>query len=186
MPAKPVTINLLGEETIAHTPQGRIVQWALTYGRYIMIGTEIVVLLAFISRFSLDRKLTDLKEEISQKQAILEANLPLENDIRSLQDRLSRIKSVITEQKRPVDAITFTQTILPPDVYLTSLDIIREKLILSLVAGTAEGFSRFLANFQSSKTITNTELQDVHRDPVLGISFKVSAKINPTASKTSP
>ena len=32
-----------------------------------MIGTEVVVLLAFISRFSLDRKLTDLKEEISQK-----------------------------------------------------------------------------------------------------------------------
>ena len=74
MPAKQPTINLIGEEEMAHTPVGRIVAWAVTYGRYIMIGTEIIVLLAFISRFSLDRKLTDLNDEVSQKQAIIDAN----------------------------------------------------------------------------------------------------------------
>ena len=75
MPAKPIEINLLGQEDLKHTPQGRILNWALTYGRDIMIGTEIVVLLAFISRFSLDRKLTDLKEEISQKIKDLEGSM---------------------------------------------------------------------------------------------------------------
>src|SRR3989344_3425468 len=69
-----IDINLIGEGDFSRTPIGRIVTWATTYGRYIMILTEIIVLLAFISRFSLDRKLTDLKEEITQKQAIIETN----------------------------------------------------------------------------------------------------------------
>ena len=82
MPANQ-NINLLGDSEMDHTPVGRIVNWAVTYGRYIMIGTEIVVLLAFISRFSLDRKLTDLKEEVGQKQEIIEANLPFEGEVQS-------------------------------------------------------------------------------------------------------
>ena len=67
MPADIVRINLLGSQDLEHTPWGRIVAWATTYGRYIMITTEIIVLLAFISRFSLDRKNTDLTEEVTQK-----------------------------------------------------------------------------------------------------------------------
>ena len=90
MPAT-ISINLLGQEDLSHTPGGRMVQWAMTYGRYIMILTEIVVLGAFVSRFSLDRKLTDLKEEITQKQAIIEANSELEQNIRTLQNQLERI-----------------------------------------------------------------------------------------------
>src|SRR5690349_13458879 len=97
MPANTVSINLLGDSDTEHTPLGRIVNWAVTYGRYIMIGTEIVVLLAFISRFSLDRKLTDLKEEVAQKQEIIEANLPFEQDVRDLQDKLSKIKTLKTQ-----------------------------------------------------------------------------------------
>ena len=66
MPAKTVDVNLLEKDDFSESPIGRIVTWAITYGRYIMILTEIVVLLAFISRFSLDRKLTDLNEAIGQ------------------------------------------------------------------------------------------------------------------------
>ena len=63
MPARKITINLLGERKVGETPVERLLLWITTYGRYIMIGTEIVVLLAFISRFSLDRKITDLREK---------------------------------------------------------------------------------------------------------------------------
>ena len=82
MPADSIRINLLGQQDLEHTPWGRIVSWATTYGRYIMITTEIMVLLAFISRFSLDRKNTDLTEEVTQKQAILEANTSFETSDR--------------------------------------------------------------------------------------------------------
>lgn len=175
MPAKPVAINLLGQEDLKHTPQGRIIGWALTYGRYIMIGTEIVVLLAFISRFSLDRKLTDLKEEISQKQAILEANKDLERDIRELQDKLVKLRQSMTNQSAPLDTLTLLQSLLPPDVYVETLDVAGDRLSANAIAATTRGFSQFLVNLQSAKQFSRVDIGDIKKTLLTGIEFKFTA-----------
>lgn len=175
MPAKTVSINLIGQEELAHTPQGRIVAWALTYGRYIMVGTEIVVLLAFISRFSLDRKLTDLRDEISQKQAILSANAPLETEIRNVQDSIIKIKSLLSDQSKPVDTLKLLTSILPTNVYLKTIDISRDKVSAEAVASTTESFSQFLTNLQASKELFRVEIGDIVRNPTIGINFKFTA-----------
>src|SRR3989338_1867578 len=115
MPASNVSINLLGKEDFTSTPSGRIISWAVTYGRYIMIGTEIVVLLAFASRFSLDRKLTDLKEQITQKQAILEANKDLEQTIKNTQEHIAKTNTLFKDQDKLVKLVEFIQSTVPPD-----------------------------------------------------------------------
>lgn len=178
MPAKPISINLIGREDLEHTPQGRIVSWALTYGRYIMIGTEIIVLLAFISRFSLDRKLTDLKDEIDQKQAILQANIPFENDIKNTQDRIAKIKTLLDGQDKPVESLKLVNSLLPPDVYLSSITISNDKLEGDAIAGTTNGFSQFLGNLQASKRIKNVDIGEIKRNPLIGIGFKFTAQFS--------
>ncbi|MBI3955663.1 PilN domain-containing protein [Candidatus Gottesmanbacteria bacterium] len=178
MPAKPIAINLLGQEDLKHTPQGRIISWALTYGRYIMIGTEIVVLLAFISRFSLDRKLTDLKEEISQKQAILEANVDLERDIRLLQDELVKIKQTTSGQSVPLGTLTLLQAILPADVYVETLDIATDRLSVAAVAASTYGFSQFLTNLQAAKQFSRIDIGDIKKNASTGIEFKFTAYLS--------
>ncbi len=185
MAASPsVNINLLQRNDLEHSATARITTWAVTYGRYIMIGTEIIVLLAFISRFSLDRKLTDLKEEISQKQAILQANTGFEQDVRNVQDQLSKIKSITTDQTKSTDLIAFLSQILPPDVYLGSIDISTNKLVVSATAGTSDGFSQFLTALSLNKTITGVEIGDIQKQPGQGIQFKLSAQIGaPPAPK---
>lgn len=175
--ARTITINLLGQEDLKHTPQGRIVSWALTYGRYIMIGTEIVVLLAFISRFSLDRKLTDLKEEISQKQAILEANASLEGDIRLLQDTLGKIKQTISHQSAPLDILTTLASLLPADVYVGTLDVSMDRISVTATAGSTQGFSQFLANLQSAKQFSGVDIGDIKKGTVSGIEFTFTADV---------
>ncbi len=175
MPAKPVSVNLLGQEDVEHTPQGRIVNWALTYGRYIMIGTEIVVLLAFISRFSLDRKRTDLKEEIDQKQAIIEANRDFENEIRKTQDRIELIQSLLTTQTKPFDMFKKITSLLPPDVTFGEVDISPDKLSARATAGTNQGFAQLLTNLQSTKEIVRVEVNDVTKNALSGIDFKFTA-----------
>lgn len=182
MPATPVRINLLGSD-VSRSPYGRIFTWAITYGRYIMIGTEIVVLLAFISRFSLDRKLTDLKEEIAQKRAIIQANQSFEFDIRSLQFQLAKIKDLFAQQGKPWDLFTRIQSYLPPDTMLESFEQTDDKLSVSAVAGSTEGFSLFLSRLQSDKTLTAVDLGDVTKKALEGIRFKLSAKIALTKPK---
>ena len=177
MPADSVNINLLGHEEIDNTPVGRIIWWVTTYGRYIMIATEIVVLLAFISRFSLDRKLTDLNEEITQKQAILEANRPFEAEIRELQDRIAKAKNLISSQAVPLDILNSAQAILPIDVYLETYEYAGDKLTISAVAGTTPGFSQFLSNIAAVKQIRQVDIGDISRRALSGIKFSVVAHV---------
>ena len=177
MPADPIRINLLGNQDLEHTPWGRIVSWATTYGRYIMITTEIIVLLAFISRFSLDRKNTDLTEEVTQKRAILEANTSFEQSIRSLQANIATSKTLLAHQPIPVDVVKLMETILPPDVYLTSLSLTNNKITLDATAGTTAGFAQLLSNLQAVKQFQNVALNGVSSAAGGGITFQIMADI---------
>jgi Tfp pilus assembly protein PilN len=183
MPASNISINLLGESDLEHTPVGRIVSWAVTYGRYIMIGTEIVVLLAFISRFSLDRKLTDLKEEVTQKQEIIEANAAFENDVRVLQNKLASIKTVSAMPFNPLDTLTLFQALLPSGVYLQSFDISKNVITVNATAGSTYAFSQFISNLQATKSLKALDIGDIKRDPILGIQFTFTAQIGEVKTK---
>jgi len=72
MPAQKSQIELLPREEWEETSFGKFLKWLLTVGRYIVIFTELVVILAFLSRFKLDRDLTDLYKQIENKQAIIQ------------------------------------------------------------------------------------------------------------------
>ena len=148
-----------------------------------MITTEIVVLLAFISRFSLDRKNTDLTEELGQKQAIIEANLDFERDIKSLQSHLTTAKTLLADQAKPIEVINTLESLIPPDVYLSSVDISRNRLSVSATAGTTRGFAQFLSNLQSIQQIQNVMLGDIRRELTTGIEFQLTADLAGMKSK---
>lgn len=177
-PVKEPTVNLMGEEEMEHTPAGRIVTWAVTYGRYIMIGTEIVVLLAFISRFSLDRKLTDLNDEVEQKQAIIEANSDFETQFRTLQDKLAKTATLLTTSSVTNNALTTIETILPVDTRLETLKITEENVVGNVVANTTTGFAQLAANLQAARIFSQVEIGDINRSPVTGIQFTFTGAVS--------
>ena len=185
MAAREDSINLIGDEEMEHTPFGRIVAWAVTYGRYIMIGTEIVVLLAFISRFSLDRKLTDLNDEVSQKQAIIDANQQFESDFRTLQDKLAKAQTLLTVSPVTSNALDTIQTLLPADTHLQSLDITDQTVTGIVNANTTAGFSQCIANFQAASIFSSVEISNISRDPATGIQFTFTGVIASKPTKGS-
>ncbi|MBI5449230.1 PilN domain-containing protein [Candidatus Gottesmanbacteria bacterium] len=177
MPADFVHIDLLDKNDISRSPYGRLAAWAITYGRYIMIGTEIIVLLAFISRFTLDRKLTDLKDEIAQKQAILTANASFENEVRTLQNQLAKIKTLLSDQTKPIDLLTGLTTMLPSGVSFASYEYGDNKLTIAASAQSTQALSQFLSNIQANKSLASVEIGDVSKDALRGIQFKFTAKL---------
>ncbi|MBI3385346.1 hypothetical protein HY030_04095, partial [Candidatus Gottesmanbacteria bacterium] len=94
-PLPKININLMPTEDLERTPAGRFLKWALTVGRYIVIFTELIVLIAFLSRFWLDRTLSDLHESIKQKQAIVKSAKDLEDQARSVQNRLHEVSTIL-------------------------------------------------------------------------------------------
>lgn len=176
MPTSDVAINLIGEEEMAHTPVGRIVSWAVTYGRYIMISAEVVVLLAFISRFSLDRKLTDLNDDVSQKQAIIEANVDFEQEFRTTQDQVNKIHTVLATPNATLDILDALQKAIPTDAHLESLTISPTKVTGTAVVRSPESLSFLISSLQAATSpITNIDIGDVTRSVSKGIQFQFSA-----------
>src|SRR3989304_6667942 len=92
-------INLLPQEQFAASTSGRILAWALSTFRIIVIITELVVILAFLSRFFLDAQNADLSEQIEQKSGIVAASSDFEKTFRQTQKKLE-IFSVLTDQEK--------------------------------------------------------------------------------------
>ena len=65
------TIEFIPQEDWEKTSFGKFLKWLLNVGRWIVIVTELIVIIAFVSRFKLDRDLTNLNEKVKQKQAII-------------------------------------------------------------------------------------------------------------------
>lgn len=166
-------INLISEEK---QPLGKFLTWVLTYGRYIIIGTEIIVLLAFLSRFKLDRDLTDLHQSVAQKQAVILAAQDLESRVRTLQDRLMIIKKLEEQRSFPQKLLTTFEQFTPQEVVLTEFYLDSSKLSLTAVALSNDGFTTFLNNLSTSPYISDISLDDIGKTQGgTGIKFKISA-----------
>jgi Tfp pilus assembly protein PilN len=183
MPAINTSVNLLDTESTEESPISRIVSWAITFGRYIMITTEIIVLLAFISRFSLDRKLTDLNETITQKQAIIAANKDFENDFNNVKAKINRIKTLISDQNKPYQNLISLKSSLPVDVYIEKLSITPNMINGSAIANTTNGFAIFIYKLQASGNFDDISLGEIKKDPSRGLVFSFTATKQKTEIK---
>ena len=64
-------INLLPQEQFAASTTGRVLAWVLSTFRMIVILTEMIVIIAFLSRFWLDIKSNDLTDEVDNQKKIV-------------------------------------------------------------------------------------------------------------------
>ena len=176
MPAKK-EINLLKKKEFDKSPLGITLHWALTYGRYIIIGTEIVVLLAFISRFKLDRDLTDLREEIAQKQAIIASYGDLEQRIRQLQAQLkvvSELDAQVLDTGKFIDDIaSFT----PLDVVYSTVHIQPQAIAFSGTAFSEAGFRTMLTRLRQKPEVQRISVKNMSSGSTSGSGIEFSLTV---------
>lgn len=176
---KTTDINLVLREDFEETFTGQVLSWALTYGRYIIIITQIVVLSVFFLRFKVDRDHTDLKEAVTQKQALVESLADLENDIKGVQTRLSLIRQISTNQDLSLKILRFLQDNTPVDTTFYTLSLNSERLSLNAASDNLRSFSFFLHKLQQDKKFTDVSLEDIVRRSDGKIEFKINVKFNP-------
>ena len=175
---KKVNINLLIKDDLSKSFYGQLLSWVLTYGRYIIIITQIIVLSVFFLRFKLDRENTDLEESVSQKRAIIESITDLEKDIRVIQGKLSNVGQITTNQDFPSKILRFLQNELHSDTVFTVLSFTEENISFSATSGSLKSFSHLLSQLQKNKKFIDVSLKEINRRPDGRVEFKISAKIN--------
>ena len=149
---KNISINLLEQDIFTTSVIGRILTWALSVGRYIVVFTELIVILSFLSRFKLDRQLTDLTSEIVKQSAIIESYGDIETEVRALQDQLGYIRLKI-EQPIIHEYLSDISSRLPSDVVLNSVSITGESISIEAEALSPKGMQVFINNLSNMEDI---------------------------------
>lgn len=142
-----LSINLLPQDPFYESPVGRVMAWASTVGRYLVIFTEIVVIFSFASRFKLDRDLTDLNAAILQKSFIVDSYGPLENDVRLVQKKIE----YLNQQKTAYNALDILDLIsnnIPQNIAYSLIQVYAQEVQLTGTALTPEALATLVRLLQ--------------------------------------
>lgn len=153
-------INLLPAEEFETSLTGRVLKWAMTTFRYIVIVTEMIVMGAFLSRFWLDAKNSDLNDALKVKSAQISAQKEFEKDFRDLQGRLK----IFQEIKKDTPSSTILTKIiekLPNEVSLQSVSYQAESIQVKGVATSEFAVAQLVSNIKADSTFKKVELGQI-------------------------
>lgn len=120
-----IKLNLLHPQGVSEKLLARFLRWLISYGRFIVVAVEAVVIGAFIMRFSLDAKLDDLKSKINTDVPLV-LNLNLDEAlIKQTQLRLSTIKKTFDKEADWTNLLTNLTSILPVKIIFTNVNMER-------------------------------------------------------------
>lgn len=181
MAAPKTSIELLPQEEWQESKFGRILKWALTVGRHIVIFTELIVILAFLSRFKLDRDLADLGEKIKSKQNIVASASSFEEEFRFLQKRLQTIETMREKELKAGLIITELAAIIPLEVKLSNLSIKSNSVSLTATSLSEGGLAALINNLKKSKKFEKLTLTTVEtakeEEKEVGIKFQLNSTL---------
>lgn len=175
MAARKTAIEFLPQEEWEKGTFGKLLKWALTVGRHIVIFTELIVILAFLSRFKFDRDLTDLNEKIKQKQAIIASSSQFEKEFRFLNKRLLTIEELRKTRLETNEVLNELAACVPIDVVIYDFDITNKQVSLTAVALSEGGLGGLIRNLKNSPRFENIALFQVSAgtEKEIGIKFQI-------------
>jgi len=153
-------INLLPEREFAGTITGRVLSWIISTFRVIVIATEILVMIAFLSRFWLDAQNTDLNEELAQKKAILLASQDFERQFKDTQKRL-KIFNEISTKNNGSTMVSLISNHLPPDINLTTIDMLNNDIEIQGLTASEQSAQQFVVNLQATNNFSDVLLTSI-------------------------
>lgn len=160
MAARTSAVNLLPTDRFEFSRTGRFLIWALSTGRLVVILTELVVILAFLSRFWLDRQLSDLRrlrfEKTQVAQSFEDTRIQWDKTRRSIQ----AAQDAIAAQFDAASRLEKIQALTPGSVEYDSIEIGSQSAAIRGFAPASGIFSRL---HSAIKADASTELLEVKR-----------------------
>jgi Tfp pilus assembly protein PilN len=172
-----IDINLVPKDPFFETALGKILKWALSIGRYIVIFTELLVILSFVARFSLDRQLTDLNDSIQQKQSIIKSYGNLENEVLLIQAKIEEYQQ-IDQQKNITEIFPLLTKITPKNVRLENLSITPTRITMDGSVLSQDILNILINNFQLTPEFSKVVVGKIEAsdDETEGLTFSISAQ----------
>ncbi|HSX40566.1 MAG TPA: hypothetical protein VLF68_03040 [Candidatus Saccharimonadales bacterium] len=143
----------------------KFIDWSLTVGRAIVMITEIIALVAFLYRFSLDRTLVDLHDQIKQRANVVSYLKSSEETYRSLQDRISYAKTYSTQGQKQVKVFQDILGLVPSTLIVQSITLNDTTLKIDANALSVSGLTTFVNALRSYKGIASVSVDRIENNP---------------------
>ncbi len=109
-------------------------EWLLSVGRWIIVCVQLIVVLAFLSRFWLDQRIAELYETTEQKKMMVEAAAEFEQDFRLLRQQTQLAQSIIDNNQNQKEVLEKIVALLPEKVYLTNLKAQQNQISFTIIS----------------------------------------------------
>lgn len=154
-----ITINLAKNrgETLAD----RIIGFALTIGRVLIIGVEVIALGAFLYRFTLDRTLVDLHDRITQQEAVVKLLHDNEVLFRSLQDRLNLAATLVQQSSQLPKYLIDIETFAPFDMNIHAIAVATDGVRIQATVQSVDSLTTFVDKLKAYPPIKSVSLDRI-------------------------
>ncbi|WKZ25301.1 MAG: PilN domain-containing protein [bacterium] len=125
-----------------------------------VIVTELIVMSAFLSRFWLDARNSDLNEELNVSMAQVNAYQDVEQEFRLYQNQLQVANTLYLDGKNS-ELIQKITNVLPNDLIVSSIQLTGEDLQIKAVSFSEQAVAQFLVNLEGLEIFDKVELSQV-------------------------
>ncbi|RJR29355.1 hypothetical protein C4564_03395 [Candidatus Microgenomates bacterium] len=176
---KKKTINLLPKDDFESSTIGRLLKWALTSFRFIVIVVELVVIVGFLSRFWLDVQNNDLIDEIDQKTALISSKLFFEKEFRHTQQKLGIYSTITAAENKSFPYLSSIAARLPTGTRLLryhksgdQIDVKASTLIENAIPSYLNG----LAQVKEFSSVNLRLLETPQNSPIIEFTLSIKLK----------
>lgn len=161
-----IKLNLLRPRELQTKLAEKFLKWLISYGRFIVIFVEIVVVAAFLARFKYDADLDDLKRKINQDLPYVEGLSTDEALITQTQNRIALIDKNYLSSEKWQNTILDLASLTPSSIQFIGLALEDkdEKNILFKINATTLSNSDlgiFLNNLRSHENFREVNLTNI-------------------------
>lgn len=180
------SINLLPRDAFESSTLGIILEWALVFGKWAVILTQLVVMGAFIYRFTLDRSLTDLRKAIAKNVAVVKSYDQVERDYVLAQKQVIKATTVLATQDQAMKILDRIEAITPSEVWYDRINLTPTTLTLTAYAASLPGFGQFLTSVQRDPLFTGVRVGKIESSVSKGaqMQFDISMTLASSNTKT--
>ena len=167
-------VNLMPSDDLENRPAGKFLKWALNWGKKIVVMTELIVILVFLSRFWLDTTIADLNDKILQKKAIVLASSEFEKSFRSVTNRVEK-SMVIEKSLSTLTVYDKAKKLIPENIILDKISV-DNKTVSFLGSSDEITLSKLVASFKDSPDFSNVLAERIaKKGSTVSVDFAFSA-----------
>lgn len=177
MEKESLSINLLGDKN--KKTSDILLAWAIYVGRLLVILTQVIALSVFLSRFSIDRQLIDLKDTIKKQQAIVEYFKQGEETYRENHLKLAVTRFNTASSSAVVDFFDELLNNSDRQITYTGINVTPSSLTVTAQASSVETLTNFTQKLKDNPKVASIIIEKVESKPksaLVGITIIATLK----------